>query len=125
MGIYALARRSGVTIRSRPRPAGGRQLPAWEVHLAPEHFLGDKLAAVNVIDDESLAFGTEDRLRRRQGQHRQRRLRRLALPAAGHLQRQETSTAGTSCTTLSTSSSGGASASASNRADTIREGSPS
>ena len=59
MGIYALARRSGVTIRSRPRPAGGRQLPAWEVHLAPEHFLGDKLAAVNVIDNESLAFGTE------------------------------------------------------------------
>ncbi len=59
MGVYALARRSGVTIRSRPRPVDGRQLPAWEVHLTPEHFLGDKLAAVNLIDDESLAFGTE------------------------------------------------------------------
>ena len=59
MGVYALARRRGVTIRSRPRPVDGRQLPAWEVHLTPEHFLGDKLAAVNPIDDDSLAFGTE------------------------------------------------------------------
>ena len=59
MGVYALARRPRVTIRSRPRPADGRQIPAWEVHLAPEHFLGDKLARVNPIDDESLAFGTE------------------------------------------------------------------
>ena len=59
MGVYALARRPRVTVRSRPRPVDGRQLPAWEVHLAPEHFLGDKLAAVNVIDDDSLAFGTE------------------------------------------------------------------
>jgi len=38
MGVYALARRPRVTIRSRPRPTDGHQLPAWEVHLTPEHF---------------------------------------------------------------------------------------
>ena len=59
MGVYALARRPKVTIRSRPHPAGGRQLPAWQVHLTPEHFLGEKHATVEVIEDEDLAFGTE------------------------------------------------------------------
>jgi len=59
MGIYSLARRPKVTIRSRPRPVGGTALPAWQVHLTPEHFLGRQTAAVEVIDRDSFAFGTE------------------------------------------------------------------
>ena len=59
MGVYSLARRPRVTIRSRPRPAGGTHLPAWQVHLTPEHFLGHEIAPVEVIDGQSLAFGTE------------------------------------------------------------------
>ena len=61
MGVYALARRPRITIRSRPRPADGGQLPAWEVHLTPEHFLGRATAAVRAIDDDILPFGTEVR----------------------------------------------------------------
>lgn len=59
MGVYSLARRPRVTIRSRPRPADGKQLPAWQVRLTPEHFLGQQTAPVEVIDADSLAFGTE------------------------------------------------------------------
>ena len=59
MGVYALARRPKVTIRSRPRPAGGRRLPAWEVHLTPEHFLGERDAAIELIDPPTLPFGAE------------------------------------------------------------------
>ena len=59
MGVYALARRPKVTIRSRPRPADGHRLPAWEVHLTPEHFLGKRDAAVSIIDAATLPFGTE------------------------------------------------------------------
>ncbi|MCY4114876.1 MAG: ATP-binding protein, partial [Chloroflexi bacterium] len=59
MGVYSLARRAKVTIRSRPRPADGKQLPAWQVHLTPEHFLGHRIAPVEVIDAGSVAFGTE------------------------------------------------------------------
>jgi len=59
MGVYALARRPKVTVRSRPRPAGGRQLPAWQVELTPKHFLGEEHATVSIIDGETLPFGTE------------------------------------------------------------------
>ncbi len=59
MGVYALARRPKVTVRSRPRPADGHQLPAWEVRLTPEHFLGEEHATVSVIDAATLPFGTE------------------------------------------------------------------
>ena len=59
MGVYALARRPKVTIRSRPRHAGGHQLPAWEVRLTPEHFLGKRDAAVSIVDAATLPFGTE------------------------------------------------------------------
>ena len=59
MGVYSLARRPKVTIRSRPRPIDGRQLPAWQVRLTPEHFLGEETAAVEVIDYRSLGYGTE------------------------------------------------------------------
>ena len=59
MGVYSLARRPKVTIRSRPVPADGTHLPAWQVRLTPEHFLGHEIAPVEVIDGRSLAFGTE------------------------------------------------------------------
>lgn len=59
MGVYALARRARVTIRSRPRPTNGTRLPAWQVHLTPEHFLGQKAASIEVISDESMPYGTE------------------------------------------------------------------
>ena len=59
MGVYALARRANVTSRSQPRPVDGRRLPAWEVHLTPDHFVGRQRAEVHPIDDETLPFGTQ------------------------------------------------------------------
>lgn len=59
MGVYSLARRPRVTIRSKPRPADGEHVPAWQVHLTPEHFLGREVAPIEVIDGRSLGFGTE------------------------------------------------------------------
>ena len=59
MGVYSLARRPNVTIRSRPRPVNGARLPAWQVRLQPEHFLGKHPAAIEIIEDDELAFGTE------------------------------------------------------------------
>jgi len=59
MGVYSLARRAKVTIRSRPRPVAGTALPAWQVHLTPEHFLGHEIAPLQVIDSQKVPFGTE------------------------------------------------------------------
>jgi len=59
MGVYSLARRAKVTIRSRPRPVAGTALPAWQVHLTPEHFLGHEIAPLHVIDSQKVTFGTE------------------------------------------------------------------
>jgi len=59
MGVYSLARRPKVTIRSRPRPVEGARLPAWQVQLKPEHFLGEYPAAIEILDGDDLGFGTE------------------------------------------------------------------
>ena len=53
MGLYALARRDRVTIRSKH--AGG---PAWQVELIPENFTGEIEASVDILPDQGESTGT-------------------------------------------------------------------
>ena len=47
MGIYALARKEEITIRSRTNG----QERAWQVHLSEQHFTGAKAAPVTLLDE--------------------------------------------------------------------------
>ena len=53
MGLYALARRDQVIIRSKH--AGG---PAWQVELIPENFSGEIEAPVDILPDQGESTGT-------------------------------------------------------------------
>lgn len=59
MGVYSLARRPLVTIRSRPRSDGQAPVPAWEVKLTPNHFVGKCMALIDVLEEGAMDFGTE------------------------------------------------------------------
>ena len=56
-GFASLARRN-CTVSSRPRSTGGELAPGWRVELAPEHFLGEAEAEVQVIDEAPYPYGT-------------------------------------------------------------------
>ena len=61
MGVYSLARQPKVTIRSRvrPREPDSPAAPGWQVQLTPEHFLGQRSAAVDTTKGDRMPFGTE------------------------------------------------------------------
>ena len=57
MGMLSLARRT-CTVSSRPRTPDGSTSPGWRVELAPEHFLGEAVAAVEPDDTAPWPHGT-------------------------------------------------------------------
>lgn len=59
MGVYALARRPRVSVRSRRRSEKDTTpSPGWQVQLTPEHFLGKQEATVETTADRSSWHGT-------------------------------------------------------------------
>ena len=56
MGLYSMARRKNVTVRSKHRND-----PPWEVVLTPEHFVGRISAPVVQIPEDEIASGTSVR----------------------------------------------------------------
>ena len=56
-GFASLARR-GCTVSSRPRSPDGATLPAWQVSLSPEHFLGEVEAEVRADETAPFPHGT-------------------------------------------------------------------
>ena len=61
MGVYALARRPHVSIRSRPRPTSpdATATPGWQVRLPPAHFLGKEHVILDTTDGDRMPIGTE------------------------------------------------------------------
>ena len=57
MGVYALSRR-GCTIASRPATAGTVPMPAWQVELNPNSFLGKDQPRINACENAPLPNGT-------------------------------------------------------------------
>ena len=53
MGLYSLARRENVTVRSKHRNGA-----TWEVSLTPEHFLGKATAPVVPVPNNEMTAGT-------------------------------------------------------------------
>lgn len=59
MGVYALARRPRVIVRSRRRPEQDTApSTGWQIQLTPKHFLGKKEATVETTADRSSWHGT-------------------------------------------------------------------
>ena len=56
-GFASLARR-GCAVSSRPRSHDSEMAPGWRVDLAPEHFLGEAVAAVHDHDEAPYPYGT-------------------------------------------------------------------
>ena len=138
MGIYSLARQPKVVIQSRvrPRDPDSPAAPGWQVHLTPEHFLGQRSAAVNTTGGDRMPFGTQIEFRdeketddstpaaaqfRAAGVQVRRPGRRTVLPAAGQPGTAKRSNASTSCTTHAASRNGAGSGSESAEQPTARE----